>query len=773
VPVGPQIDAAVRQKAIQGYQFANLLQNVVEDLRQKYAKGPGQTKGVFGAKDYLPFTANKEFDNAADAARGVIGQTLQFTGSQLNTEHESEMNLGPYLPHSGDRDAVIEDKLRRLEGLADTGRKMAVQTLGGIPDAQGNIQPVPANVTAPPAKTAPQDTFQLNGGAPTRAQIDPMLKAVGQRVGHMLVAGAPDDEIKSFLQQSGVNPGDTNIDQALKFRGTNDFKQWTRAHPGQAYPLGPEFYTKQVPVSDARRLFNATAATGPGGAVAAGVVAAGNSMLGDRGASLIGSINGDPQMAQTGMELLRSQHPAASLAGDVLGQVLDEGALARIPGAQNLLATRFGRRGADALYGAFYGSGDDSNGDPLTGGLTGAVTNSLGGMFGRGLQRGVGRASAGVQNQALQYLDNLGVPLTIGQIGRGSDNLAGHVIGGVEERVRGLPGFDAVIGGARRRGDIGFNQAAFKEAGGSGATGAAGLDEVNGLRNNAYSFLDNVNLPIDAQFAGRQAGVRAAIPAMPAYGDQLGKGLDLIDNVSNNGVIAGRDWRDALSDIRGDRSSIAGTPFARQAVKGMRETEQNLLDLADRQGPPGTLDNLNAANRLNAQVETLGSALDNGPAQKAGQLFSPGRLDDISRVNARNFGGRMASLTGVNRPFYQLTQAGNEVMPNLTPDSGTAGRLALIPLLGGIGGAGVGAAVGGDDKVNSGEIGAGYGSLLALAAMGPYSKTGQKVLQKALLADRPQRFIQIGNYLVRNPKYAGMFGSGAARGYFLDPTLPQ
>jgi hypothetical protein len=767
---GPKIDAATRAKALEGYRFAEQLQQNVDELRQLYTVGPGSTQGIRGLQDYLPYTANKNFDTKANASRGIVGQTLGFTGGQLNTEREAEKAVGPYLPQSNDRDATIEQKIQTLQELADNGRAKAIQILGGVPDANGNVTPVPPQQA--PQDQGPEPDLQLNGGAKTRAQIDPMLKAVGQKVGRMLVSGVPDAQIKNYLAQSGIDPAGTSIDQALKTRAMPEFKRWMRAHPGQGYPLGPEFYTRQVPVSDARRLFNATAATDTGGDVAAGIVAAGNSMLGDRGASLIGSINGDPQMAQTGMALLRAQHPGSSFVGDVAGQALLEAGLGRIPGAQSLLATKLGRPGADALYGAYYGSGDSSNGDPLTGGVTGALTNMGGGMFGRSLQRGAGRIATGVKNQSLQYLDNLGVPLTIGQIGRGSDNILGKAVGGVEERLAGLPGFDAVIGAARQRGERGFNQAAFREAGGSGATGAAGLTELNGLKNNAYSFLDGTDLPIDAQFAGRNAGVRASIPAMPGFGDEVGKSLDIVDNLSGNGSLSGRDWRDVLSDIRGDRSSIVGKPFATQAVRGMKDVENNLLDLADRQGPAGTLDNLNAANRLNAQVQTIASALDKGPVQKSGQMFSAGNLDDASRVNSRKFGGRMASLTGANRPFYDLTQAGIDVMPNLTKDSGTAGRLALIPALSAIGG-GLGVAAGGDDRVNSGEMGAGYGALLGLAAMGPYSKTGQQIIQKALLADRPDILIKIGDAMMANPKYAGMFGAGGARSYFLNPPLAQ
>ena len=766
---GPKIDASTRAKAIQQYNYAQQLQGVIDHLNQLYTAGPGSTKGIAGIQDYLPSAANKNFDTAANAARGIVGQTLNFTGGQLNTPREAEQAIGPFLPQSSDFDSTIVQKIQSLQELANNGRENAIQTLGGAPDANGNVTPV---APQPAPQAAPEAPMTLNGGAATRAQVDPMLKALGKRIGNMLVTGAPDSRIREVLTESGVNPADTNIDQALQFRGTKDFKQWMRANPGMAYPLGPDFYTKQVPVSAARQLFNKTAATDTGGDIAAGIVAAGNAALGNRGAQIVGSINGDPEMANTGFELLRTQHPMASAAGDIAGQMLDEAALGRIPGAQGLLATRWGRRGADLAYGGVYGSGGENNGDPLTGGIEGGITNLGGGMLGRGVQGAIGRTMSGVKNNALQYLDNRGIPLTIGQIGHGSDNVVGKAVGGIEDRLAGLPGFDAVINNARRRGAQAFNQAAFKEAGGSGATGAAGLDEVGKLRDNAYSFLNNTSIPLDAQFAGSQAGVRAAIPTMPAFGNELTKSLDVLDNVAQNGALAGRDWQSALRDVRGNRASIKGQPFADQAGNALGDVEANLLDLAARQGPAGTVDSLKAANKLHGQVSTLAAALDHGPTQKADQLFTPGRLDDVSRTSARNFGGRMASLTGANRPFYELTQAGNEVLPNVVKDSGTAGRMMLVPLAASTLGGSVGAATG-DDKLASGERGAEYGALLGLMAGGPYSKAGQKIIQKALLGDRPDRIVRIGDMLVRNPKYAGMFGSGLARDYILDPRLPQ
>ena len=392
-------------------------------------------------------------------------------------------------------------------------------------------------------------------------------------------------------------------------------------------------------------------------------------------------------------------------------------------------------------------------------------------MFGRGLTRGAGKVATGVKNAHLQYLHGEGVPLTIGQIGRGSENEFGRAIGGIEERAMGLPGLDATIGGARKRGDQAFNEAAFRQMGGSGATGAAGIAEGQGLVNNAYNFLDNTRLPIDPEFTAGNQAVRAQLPTLPAFGNEIGKSLDSLEASTGSGMLSGRDWQSGIRSVRGDRASLAGQPFSDRAVNALGGVEDNLMGLAERQGGPDIKVNLGKANALNAKFQTLTGALDNGTAQMD-ELFSAKRLDDFSRLNARKFGGRVNSIVG-NRPFYELTTAGKRVMPNLTPDSGTAGRMLLPYALAGAGGAGVGAVTGEDNRAQGSLNGLGYGALAAAALSMPYSKTGQKALQNLLLGKRPDRIEKIGEYLINRSRLGGMFGSALGRDYVYQPELGQ
>jgi SLT domain-containing protein len=564
----------------------------------------------------------------------------------------------------------------------------------------------------------------------------------------MIANGVPDQKIKDYVQQNGIDG--TNIDQILQFRNTKDFQDWKRQNPGAAYPLGPSFYTNQVPMSAARQTFNEAASTGVGGAAAAFPVAAGNALTGDRAGSLMG-----PQ-AQIAMQLMRNNHPVSSVLGDAAGQAL---AQELVPGS-GILPTI----GKDLLYGAYSGSGDNGPG-AIPGALVGAAT----GAVGRGTQTLAGGALKGVSNASLGYLDKQGVPLTLGQIGKGSSNVVGRTVGGLEDRISGLPGFDAIINGARRRGIEGFDTAAFKQAGGSGATGSQGLAELNNLRGNAYSFLDGTQISVDPQFTDAQGAVRATLPNMTAdHATGVGGVLNNIDNTTANGVMTGRDFQSNLQALRGARSSISGQPYSDLPRTALGTADDNLIDLAARNGPEGTIPNLASANQLHANTETLLNAVGKPGSQASDELFSPTSLNASAINGARKYQGSMAALTG-NRPFYDLTKAGMDVMPKDVPDSGTAGRLAVLGALtalsGGIG-AGVGAADGEDEGEGAregGEKGLGYGLLLGGLALGPYSKVGQNVIQRALLAQRPRAISSLGGLLINNSATGGAIAQAMAR----------
>lgn len=642
-----------------------------------------------------------------------------------------------------------EPTVRQKYGIPEIPQPQGGTLAGTTPPSNAPRDTITASKQLPNITGDNSPQVAQSAGGRTRDEIDPVLRLRGQIIGKMIANGVPDQKIKDYVQQNGIQG--SNIDDILQYRNSGDFQKWKQQNPGVVYPLGPSFYTRQVPMSEGRQLFNQAAASGPGGAAAAGIIGAGNAVTGDRAGGLMG-----PD-AQLSMQLMRQNHPIASAVGDAAGQGLMQAAL---PG-EGALATI----GKDALYGAYSGSGDSG-----PGAVPGAIFGAGAGLLGRGAQTLAGGAIKGVKNTSLGYLNSQGVPLTLGQIGRGSSSVVGRSIGGLEERLQGLPGLDAVIGAARRRGDEGFNAAAFKQAGGTGATGAQGLGELNNLRNKAYSFLDGTQIPVDPAFNDAQSAVRATLPNMTTdHATGVGGVLNNIDNTASAGAMAGRDWQSNIQAVRGARSSIGGQPYSDLPRDALGTTDDNLMDLAARNGPPGTTTSLADANKLHANTETLLAAVGKPASQRSDELFSPTGLNTSAISGARKYQGAMSALTG-NRPFYDLSKAGMDVMPNLTPDSGTAGRLAVLGAITALGtgvGAGVGAEDGGEEPgegaLSGGEKGLGYGLALGSLALGPYSKFGQRVIQKALLGDRPQAISTLGDLIRSNSKVGGLLAQGRLR----------
>jgi hypothetical protein len=782
---GVDLDASQRAKAIQQYNYAKQLQDTADQLQQLYMRGPGATSGIQGLKDYLPSPDNKNFDTAANKSRGIVGQTLGFTGGQLNTPQESEKAVGPFIPTSGDFDSTILQKIQSMRDLAESGRQNAIQTLGGEPDANGNIAPAQPNSPQGNAQLPP-DQVTLSGGGKTRDVVDPVLKATAGKIGQMFASGVPDADILKFMRDSNLDPAKSDIMEKLRFRATDPaFKAWLRQHPGEPYPIDPELYTKSVPMSATRSLLNAAAADNTAGALVAAPIASANALTGGYLNDIIGATGGSAQEAQNGLDLMRSQHPFASLAGDVAGYATAEGLAGLAPGLRGLKATAMGRRGMDALYGAYSGSGE-SDGNRVIGAIEGAGINTAGGMFGRGLQKGTGAALKGIRNADLSYLDKAGVPLTVGRIARGAGDFnplnpatpgdeVGKGVAGIEDRLSRWPGLDAVIGTARQRGDQAFNQATFREiAPGVTGTGADGLISSKAAEKAAYAKIDPVRLAVDPDFESSLAAAGDAARGLNHHAGDVASVIADVRNQIADGGMTGKGYQTALQTIRKTRATL-NDDVGGKAGAILTDLENSMAGLGQRQGGQVAQD-LATANAIHGRREIVKTALKSPAAQGAGEMFSPKTLNQASIGNTSKYGGLDRALSS-ERPFYDLTSAGMKVMPNLTPDSGTAGNLLLYPALLGATGTGVGAAAGGDDRLSGaaygGGVGTGLGALTLAAAAGPYSRGGQRLIQRALLSERPEAINVLGDVLKRHPKLAGMFGASMARDFFLQPELPQ
>lgn len=733
------------------------LQRAIDDIRQKFGAGPGQTSGVSGFMDYLPTTANQQFDAAGNAVRGFVGPALGLTGGQLNTEKEAQRAVGPYIPQSGDRDAVILDKIRRLQGLADAmaGGKQAAQqrqrgaqtVMAGASGGGGSGNP------PPPSGPAGYDVAGVAGGVSGGPGgggnfANAAGVAMATKLKDAYNKGAGVQELNALLVGNGFQPfADPQAIEAIGKRGPLNFA------PPQ--------------VDDTRGGFGnalGNMVDNPLGAYAANAT---DALTGNNLDSIAGG--------QTGLALdyANRTSPSASMAGTLVGSTaaatgaeLGLGAAAARAG---IGASPWIARGADALYGAVSGAGqaDGPNDSRVTGALLGGTGGLAGGIAGRAAARGIGGALRGVQNADVQGLRAAGVPLTAGQA-------TGGVLKGVEDRLSGVPVLGNVINARRLEGMQGFNRAAFDEAlapigaNTAGVTGEAGIDAAQAATRQGYDqALSGVNVTRDSQFTGEYNNALATGAQVPRVGPEFQAWAQAdLDPLVAQPSFDGRTVQDFIQQTRGaDFGNDAMGNLVGRSVTG---AEDAMRGLVGRQSP-GTLPALAHADQAYRQTQVLRDAVNrarNGARVGETGTFAPSQLADASAANAKKFGNSQGTT---RQPFFALSRAGQAVLPNSVPDSGTAGRLLTQQALaaGGLGvlGGGAGYAGGGEDGAQA--VGAGGLALGALLAAGG-SRGGQRALVSAL-ADRPDALIQLGDQIQRRARIGGLFGApmlAGAGGYF-------
>lgn len=759
---------ATRATALAGYRGHQQLDQLIADMEAKFKAGPGATTpgSLSSLEDFLPLTSNRVFNDAGNAARGQVIQALGFTGGQTNTPQEAAAAVGPYLPQASDTDAQILDKIQRLKDLSGRARDTAVAQLGGVPDANGRVAPVSLAGTGtampasgggsgsgpiPPNGLPPgwQGPSGPAGGVPsiaTGATRREDLPQVNAAINAGIRSGASNEQINATIQALGGNPADpAQLDAA---------RDYLRKNPGYKGSFGNA--QREVPTN----LYNQVSASPFGaGAIAAGnaaVAGALPSVAGIGSAITGGDYSTARDAARARLDGIAAARPGATLAGDVVGGALP--VLGLEAGAARLGLGRFAAPAAESAYGAV--SGYNQNG--LTGAVTNAVAAPLTGMFGRALQRGVGNAIRGVRNADVQALNAAGVPLTIGQT-VGNGGIVGNTIKGIEDRLSGIPVVGDAVRARRLEGFQGFNQAAFDQglapigATTNGLTGEAGIDAARAARSRAYSdVLDPVTLTADQPFMQDYGAAVQAGRQLPA--DMANRAEFTLRRAGENfdpqtGQLGGRDYQQAIRRFRREAGNNASLPNGYDFGQVMGQGEDAFTGLLGRQSPD-TIPAYNAANAANRNVEVLRDAVNRGRnGTRVGEpgYFAPSQLADAAAANARRFGN---SAGTTNQPFFDLTRAGQRVLPSSVPDSGTAGRLAVLALPSLLGGAGIGAGAASGDAKAGGTAGLLAGALLAAGG----SRTAQRALTRALI-ERPDFLVNLGDRVVTNPRIGGMFGS--------------
>ena len=739
---------------ISGQNGARNLQEAINDIKRRFAAGPGRTSGVRGIADYNPFSEeNQRFNAAGNAARGFVGPALGLTGGQLNSVAEAKMAVGPYIPSASDFDTTIQDKIDRLQRLADAmgsanqsksaqqrQQPQALASGGG-----GNTNPPPPGGSGP----AGYDVAGVDGGVSGGGGGGNFASAAGVTMAQRLKAaynrGAGVQELNKLLQDNGFQPlSDPASIAAIQKRGPISFA------PPQA--------------DDTRgalgRAVGALADTGLG----AYAISAGDALT---AGTLDNIAGGQAKLAQ---EYAAQKFPTASLLGTVTGGALAAGGAELGLARAGLSAGRAALAG-DALYGGAYGAGSaDGEGDSrLLNGTVGAVGGLAGGVAGRAAARGIGGALTGVQDANVRGLRASGVPLTVGQA-------AGGALKGVEDRLSGVPVLVNVVQARRLEGMQGFNQAAFREGlapiGGTtgGVTGEAGIDAAQAATRQGYdNALSGVRVTRDPQFtADYNASVNQGAQ-VPRVGPEFEAWAQAdLDPLTQQPTFDGRTVQDFIQQTRGaDFGNDAMGDLVGRSVTGAENAMRGLVNRQD----PSVIPALGRADHAYRNVQVLKDAVNrarNGTRVGETGTFAPSQLAGAAAANAKKFGNSQGTT---RQPFFDLTRAGQAVLPNSVPDSGTAGRLLTQQALaaGGLGvlGGGAGYAGGGEDGAQT--VGAGGLALGALLAAGG-SRTGQRALTRALL-DRPDVAVQLGRGIQNRARLGGLFGAPLLAG--TAPMLAQ
>jgi len=590
-------------------------------------------------------------------------------------------------------------------------------------------------------------------GVATGAQRTESYPAASAILDKMIRQGASAADINAALPKDVSGP--VTQDQV------SAAQSWLRNNPHYAGSIGQAFRIAQnSPLTRLSATPGATGITQAANALTAGYL--------DEGAGLVNHLaTGQPlneaiAAADMAKQAQANQNPKAALAGNVVGGGLamyGGGALLDGLGMAGTASRYLGKLApavGDAAYGALYGSGEN-NDNRLAGAGAGAAGSVIGGYVGNKAAGMFGRGLRGVKNAAVDYLDANGVPLTSGQILGGNWKA-------LEDKATSLPLVGDMIKNRRSEGYNAFNQAAFNQGGAPiGATpntvGQSGLDLLDQATSDAYKkTLSGVQVNgNDPQFLNDMSGIVSQGKALP---DPMAGNADYTlrtrvgQSFDNAGNLSGNDFQQSIRGLRRDTRAVEHLPYGYDFGQVTGGAENAMKGLLDRQAPGVVPDYLkaNAAYRNQMILEDALKAGKNQIDEAGNPIFTPSQLNTASVRN-----GGMA----FSRPFRQLAEAGQQVLPSKIPDSGTAGRAAIGLLAATAGGGGTGA-VAGTPFGESGTGGLG-GAGIGLATGLLYTKAGQRALTAALLR-RPAIFKQGGNYIADNSDRLSQLLGGPALG---------
>jgi hypothetical protein len=361
-------------------------------------------------------------------------------------------------------------------------------------------------------------------------------------------------------------------------------------------------------------------------------------------------------------------NPWTNLAGNVTGGAL--GALATGGVTGGLAAGGARALAGDALLGITFGAGE--NNDNRAGGAAiGALAGAGGGYAGRKAGNALGGLVGGSSNADAQLLRQRGInQMTPGQIRGGAAAEA-------EMRRAVVPG-GVPIQNAQKRGLQQFNQAGFDEGlAPIGKTtteiGERGVEQAKVAGKEGYGFLNNENLSMDPQIVRALAGRNAEAGKIPNLGEttQFSIQKAIGDFISPAGNVTGKGFQNINQNLTKragllENNLDAVGPDAAAVLRGAKD---DFGDMAERQIPE-LMPQLRNANQAFGNVQILRDAVSSG--KNTNGMYMPSQLTNAAEKGAKKYGGKHATT---DRPFFDLSRAGQNVLASKLPNSGTPGAL--------------------------------------------------------------------------------------------------
>jgi len=345
--------------------------------------------------------------------------------------------------------------------------------------------------------------------------------------------------------------------------------------------------------------------------------------------------------------------------------------------------------GVGAVGGALTPSGDVNDEDYF---MKKAQEIGKGAAFGAGTSGAIAGAARIIRpetNAMAAQLMKEGVTPTPGQILGGAFNT-------VEEKLQSLPILGDAINYAKRKTQEEFNTAALNRALapiGEKVTqaGRAGVTEVKEKLGKAYeSLLPRISFRPDQQFVQEFNNLKQMATGLgPQEQAKFNRIIAEVESkFSPNGSMLGTTFKTVESKLNKEAKAFSKSLDAYQQELGgaLNEALRIMRDTLPRVNP-GFSDELKAINTGYANYTRLRQAASSTAAGAREGMFTPAQLAQAVRAQDTSV-GKGASATG-QALMQDLAEQGTNILGSKVPDSGTAGRLALLG-----GGAAAGSATG-------------------------------------------------------------------------------